>query len=181
MVYQKKPTALKAPQSERTPSPMDLCTKEIPEEDKKKSIQSKKPIGSSISATPYDYYEPAKSRWLDDMRIMPAHQGDVNLSPTSNVHLSPTGFMSASTAIIQRSSMYSTNAMPVRDLSLKHPYRKFGDSPVVPTKFSISKRSGLEGFGQLTLQAQSPGGQIFNFGMKCKLEQTKITPFFLTK
>ena len=58
----KKPSTLQAPQTERTPSPMDLCMKEIPEEDKKKCNKKRKPTGTSISATPYDYYQPAKSK-----------------------------------------------------------------------------------------------------------------------
>ena len=153
----KKPSTLQVPQSERTPSPMDLCTKEIPEEDKKKCNKKRKSTASMISATPYDYYKPAKCRHLDDMRIMPAHQGDVTLSPTSNVHLSPTGFMSASTTIIERSSMSIMNATPVRNLSVKHSHIKYATS----------------------LQPQLAQSKMFTFGMKRKIEDTNFTPFSL--
>ena len=175
----KKPSTLQVPQSERTPLPMDLCTKEIPEEDKKKCNKKRKSTASMISATPYDYYKPAKCRHLDDMQIMPAHQGDVTLSPTSNVHLSPTGFMSASTTIIERSSMSIMNATPVRDLSVKHSHIKYATSPVVPSKFSPPRSSRLEGFRKLSLQPQLAQSKMFTFRMKRKIEDTNFTPFSL--
>ena len=159
---------------------MNLCTKEIAkEEDKETSVKSKKRIGSSISGMPYDYYKPAKARRIDDMRIMPAHQGDVNLSPRSTLHLSPTCLMSASTAILKKSSMTTIHATPMRDLSVKHADMKYGDNPAVPSTFSSLSRSPIEGFSKLSLQLQFPRGPIFKFGMQHNFAKTKITPFSL--
>ena len=159
----KKPSTLQAPKTERTPSPMDLCMKEIPEEDKKKCNKKRKPTGTSVSATPYNYYQPAKSKQLDDIRITPAHQGDVNLSPTTNVHLSPIGFMSASMAIVQRLSISIINQSSVTDLSVKHASIKSGETSILPPKFTPVKSSGWESFRELSLQPQLTVNKMLKF------------------
>ena len=176
-----KPTTLKAPPSERTPSPMDLCTKEIGKEEKHKesSVTRKREIGSTISGSPYDYYKPAKSRRIDDMRIIPAHQGDVNISPRSTVHLSPTCLMSASTAILKTSSISTIHGMPERDLSVKSADIEYGHTPAVPSTIRSSRISPLEGFGKLSLQPEFRPHSIFKFGMEHKFPKNRITPFSL--
>ena len=176
-----KPTTLKAPPSERTPLPMDLCTKEIgkEEEHKESSVTRKREIGSTISGSPYDYYKPPKSRRIDDMRIMPAHQGDVNISPRSTVHLLPTCLMSASTAILKKSSMSTIHEMPVRDLSVKSADIEYGHSPAVPSTIRSSSISPLKYFGKLSLQPEFRPPSMFKFGMEHKLPKKKIIPFSL--
>ena len=160
---------------------MDLCTKEIGKEEKHKerSVTRKREIGSTISGSPYDYYKAPKSRRIDDMRIMPAHQGDVNISPRSTVHLSPTCLMSASTAILKKSSMSTIHGTPVRDLSVKSADIEYGHTPAVPSTIRSSRISPLEGFGKLSLQPEFRAPSIFKFGMEHKFPKNRITPFSL--
>ena len=58
---------------ERSPSPVDLCTKKNAEQKPipKKHIN----MPSTISSSPFDYLPPYKKSQIEDTRIIPAHQG----------------------------------------------------------------------------------------------------------
>ena len=100
-----KQTQLQPPVQERSPSPIDLCTKPSNEQKKEHDTPKRKVSTITVSHNPYDYYRPGKSRKLQDTRITPAHQSPVNLSATCSRHLPPAGFMSQSNAVVQRSAV----------------------------------------------------------------------------
>ena len=96
-----KQMQLQPPVQERSPSPIDLCTKPSNEQNKEHDTPKRKASTMTGSHNLYDYYRPGKSRRLQDTRITPAHQSPVNLSATCSRHLPPAGFMLQSNAVVQ--------------------------------------------------------------------------------
>ena len=166
-----KTTPLQPPVQERSPSPMDLCTK--PSNNNKEIRETHKRKSSTITVCNnlYDYYRPGKSRRIEDTRISPAHQGSVNLSPMSNRHLAPVGFMSQSSAILQRSAVSNLHQTSVRDLSLKPP-QNFESRSIVqtPRPFPFKLGSNLDTFASLTLKDRLLSKKISGISQKQKLD-----------
>ena len=121
---------------------------------------------------PYDYYRPGKCRRLTDTRISPAHQGPVNLSPTSNRHLAPVGFMSQSSGIVQRSAVSILHQTSVRELSVKSP-QNFQSRSIVqtPHPFSFKLETNLDTFSSLTLKDRLLPKKISGISHKRKFDK----------
>ena len=125
----------------------------------------------TLCSSPYDYYRPGKSRRIDNTRISPAHQGDLNLSPTSNIHLAPAGFMSRSSRIVQRSSISILNQISVRDLSFKPDKLKSTSIIQTPHPFTFKMGSNLDTFANLSLKDRLLPKKISGIGHKHKMQK----------
>ena len=168
---------LQPPVQERSPSPIDICTK--PSNDKKKVHETPKRKSSTItvSQNPYDYCRPGKSRRIEDTRISPAHQSPINLSATCSRHLAPVGFMSQSSAIVQCSAVANLHQSSVWDLSFK-PSKSFESRPIVHTArlFRFKLGSNLDTFASLSLKDRLLSKKISGISQKRKLDtRSRIT------
>ena len=64
-----KPTPLQPPVQERSPSPIDLCTKLSKDPKKIRDTHKRKSSTITVCHNLYDYYRPGKSRRIEDTRI----------------------------------------------------------------------------------------------------------------
>ena len=163
----KKPTQLQPPVQERSPSPIDLCTKWSNDNNKVHATPKRKSSTITVSHNPYDYCRPGKSRRIEDTRISPAHQSPVNLSASCSRHLAPVRFMSQSSAILQHSAVANLHQSSVRDLSFK-PSKSFESRPIVhtPHLFRFKLGSNLDTFASLSLKDRLLAKKISGISQK---------------
>ena len=165
-----KQMQMQPPVQERSPSPIDLCTKPSKDPNKEHETPKRKASTITVSHNPYDYYRPGKSRKLKDTRITPAHQSPVNMSATCSRHLAPAGFMSDSNAVVQRSAVANLHQTSVRDLSVK-PSKNFQSRSVLhtPRPFTFKVGAKLETFANLTLKDRLLSRKISGITQKRRL------------
>ena len=166
-----KPKQLQPPAQERSPSPIDLCTKPSDGQKKMNERAKRKSSTITVSQNPYEYCRPGKYRRIEDTRISPAHQSPINLSATCSRHLAPVSFVSQSNAILQRSAVANLHQSSVRDLSFK-PSRSFGSSPILqaPRPFKFQLATNLDTFANLTLKDRLLSKKISGMSQKRKFD-----------
>ena len=165
-----KQMQMQPPVQERSPSPIDLCTKPSKDAHKEHETPKRKASTITVSHNPYDYYRSGKSRRLQETRITPAHQSPVNMSATCSRHLAPAGFMSDSNAVVQRSAVANLHQTSVQDLSVK-PSKNFQLRSVLhtPCPFTFKVGAKLETFANLTLKDRLLSRKISGITQKRRL------------